>query len=432
MVNDAKFSLVASVIRDPAVFYLEKHRRIWSVMIDLAEAGSAIDRVTIANALLNKGWLESVDGATYIVSLDDGIPVVSSVDSYVRILIEKWRLRNYVAILDQGIKQASSGEYDADAVSQFVQGKLADEGGYGSSKIESLASYIENYPGGINRLLDPQKRERGIPTGFSILDEWTDGMHESEIFLIGARPAAGKTALLCNVAKSLAKRGEWVAFFSLEMSKQQLIDRMMCEEANMSVIRFRRGELSSEDRASLRRALTVIEALPIAFDDSTPMTVPDMRVKLNTFQRERPIGLIVVDYVQLIKGKQKRYGTENDKFTEIAEDLQVMAKATKIPLLLASQLNRESEKATGDNRPRLAQCRGSGAWEQVANVGACLYREFTKKRERDDLRDVAELIVEKNRTGRGGTIKLKYTDWLMRFEDWQGVATNESTNQTAS
>ena len=419
--DGSKYANVVGAIK-PEMFVMDKHKRIWERMADLAERGEVIDRVTVANELDRKGQLALVDGLSYIVSLDDGMPEIASLDAYVRIVIEKYRLRQAIYAAEKIKNQALSGEFSADEVSLGGQAMLADEtGGYGQSQIESVREYIESYPGGVNVLLDPSKQDAGIPTGFRDFDEITGGFHATEIFLVGARPSHGKTAFSCNVAKTVARSGKTVAFFSCELSKQMLFHRIVCEEAYVSYFRFRKGDLNDEDRRRVRLATTEIMDLPLYLDDTSGLRIADIRVKLNRIIRNRPVDLLVIDYAQLIRApKGARYNNDNDKFTLIGEEIKSLTKDTRIPLLLLSQLNRDSEKAKGEDKPKLSQCRGSGVWEEISFVGACLYREWLRRREREELRDQAELMIEKNRSGPAQTVKLSFTQWLMRFSNYEG------------
>ena len=412
-------SVVGAVTRE--TFAIEKHRRIWDRMTDLAERGESIDRVTLANELITRGQLESVDGLGYLVSLDDGMPEISNLDSYVRIVVEKYRLRKAFYAAEKIKQQILSGEYTADQVSLGGQSLLAEStGGYGGSQIERARSFVESYPGGLNVFLDPSKADKGISTGFASLDDITDGFHAGEIFLIGARPGSGKTAIGSNIARTVAATGKPVAIFTMELDKKMFLQRMICEMAFVSFSRFRKGDLAEDDRRRIRLATEQVMEMPLYVDDTSSLTVAEMRVKTNRIQdqSDKPIELVVADYAQLFKPpKGMRFGTENDKFTAIGEGVKGYCKETRIPMLLLSQLNRESERDKGNNKPRLAQARGAGIWEEISFVGACLFREWINKRERDDLREVAELLVEKNRSGPASTVKLRFQPWLMRFSE---------------
>lgn len=423
LLDGSRFASVAGAITEDK-FALQKHRCIWARISDLAERGENIDRVTLADELMRRGELESVDGLTYLTSLDDGLPRIPNLDSYVRIIIEKHRLRRAIFAAQRTMTQALSGEFTADQVCLDGQAMLAEEtGGYGGSNIESAADFVGSYPGGINLFLDPSHANPGISTGFRELDDITSGgFHRGEVFLIGARPGAGKSAVGSCIAKHVARNGTGVVIYSLELSKEMYLHRMITEEAGIGYSRFRRGDINDEERSRLRAATGLIMDLPIYIDDTSCITVAEARVKLNAILRHHTVGLAVMDYAQLIKPpKGQRFGTENDKFYAVGEGIKAFSKDTGVPTLLLSQLNRMSETAKGDDRPKLSHCRGAGVWEEIAYYGACIYREFQKKPERDDLREVAKLLCGKNRSGPEIDIILRFIAWLMRFSDREGV-----------
>ncbi len=419
LLDGSRFASVFGAI-DEDKFALEKHRRIFRRMADLSERGESIDRVTVANELLRREELESVDGLSYLVSLDDGLPQISNLDSYIRIIVEKWRLRRIAQSAQHTLNRALLAEDPADLIGLDGQASLSDTtGGYGGSNIESAAEFVSSYPGGINRFLDPSHANPGISTGLTELDEITSGgFHAGEIFLIGARPGAGKSAIGSCIAKHVARNGTGVVIYSLELSKSMYLHRLVCEEAGIGYSRFRRGDINDEERARLRSATGLIMDLPIYIDDTCGITVADARVKLNAILRHHTVGLAILDYAQLFKPpKGQRFGTENDKFYSIGEGIKAFSKDTGVPTLLLSQLNRMSEASKGDDRPKLSQCRGAGVWEEIAYYGACIYREFQKKPEREDLREVAKLLCGKNRSGPETDITLRFVAWLMRFSN---------------
>ncbi len=396
-------------------FSLQDLRSIFTAMGALQAQGITIDRLTIFDELQRQSTPLSL---TYLASLDEGLPATPNIGAYVNIVKEKSRLRKLI----RHSRELYTAAVSPDALSSEViakgQANLLEVGNTLDERGQMLSDYVAGFPGGPNIMLDPAKWEKGIPTGFTILDEWTDGFHESEIFLIGARPGVGKSSIGLNIARFLAANQNLVAFFSMEMSKQICLNRLICERAGVSFQRFRRGTLQDEERRWLLPAMGYVSELPIFIDESSGLTVADISMRLQSIAKDKPVALCVIDYVQLLRApKGKRYSTENEKFEEIANDLQRMSKQSKIPLLLLSQLTRESEKATGDKRPTLSQCRGSGGWEQIANVGITLFREEMSRKGRPDLRGKCECIVAKNRSGPTGTIMLRYAAQMMQFSD---------------
>lgn len=430
LIDDSKFASVTGAITED-VFLLQNHKTIWKRMSEMAGRSEKIDYSTLANELLRFGELELAGGLTALVAMTDGLPNIQNLNSYVAIVVEKWRLRKALYVAQKIQTQVISGEYTADEISLNGQAYLADDvGGYGSSQIESARDFVTTFPGGVNLFLDPSRANPGLSTGFRDIDEVCDGFHAGEIFVVGARPASGKTALGCNIAKSVARAGLGVAFFSMELSKTMLLHRLICEEAYVSYSRFRRGGLDDDDRRRVREATQTVMDMPLYIDDTAGLRIADMRVKINRITRTQPIALIVADYAQLIKApKGQRFNTENDKFTAIGEEIKTLTKSTNIPMLLLSQLNRDSEKDKGDNRPKLSQCRGAGIWEEIAFLGACLYREYFRKRERADLEDKADFLVEKNRSGPVRSVPLRFQSWLMRFSGDETRSTSTADTQ---
>lgn len=417
LLDDSFYPQVAAALRSED-FLLDRNRRIFQRMGDLNARGVRIDRMVLANELSRYKELES-DGLSYLVSLDDGMPERPNLAGYIQIVKEKSRLRQIVFAAQRTRDQALAGEANSTDIlvgAQSTFNTILD--GDGQSRVETPREFIQNYPGGVDTLLTPSKWKPGIPIGFKQLDAWTAGLHECEILLIGARPGTGKTALIAGILKNLAFAGTASLFFSLEMSKEMIIQRMFCQEAGVSVDRFRAGECLDDELMRIREATARVAELPIYIDDSASQTVASMRGKLQALKQERPLGLWAVDYGQLIRPNPKiRHSTENEMFTHIAHELQETAKQTGVPLVLLSQLNRESTKRGADQRPRLSDCRGAGAWEEIANVGALIYRESLVRKDRTDLLNKAELIVDKNRSGPSGNIPLEFIGYLMRFQD---------------
>ncbi len=398
-------------------FSLEASKRIFAAMGEMQLRGEWIDRVTLAAALTRRSQLESVGGLTYLITLDEGLPQVSNLAGYVNLVREKARLRKLIYHGRALQNAAMLPDAESSEILAGGQTALSQIGDTLDSRGQMIGEYIAEFPGGPNVMLDPAKWAKGIPTGFSVLDDWTDGFHQSEIFLIGARPGVGKSSIGLNIARSLASQGALSVFFSLEMSKQICLNRLICERAELSFQRFRRGALTEDERKLLLPASAWVGTLPIWFDDSSGLTTDEIGMRLQSVANKQPVALCVIDFVQLLRGKKgKRYSTENERYEDIANDLQNMTKRNGIPLLLLSQLNRESTKSA-DKRPALTQSRGSGVWEQVASVGGVLFRESMLRSKRPELSNTAELILEKNRGGPSGTINLRYNGPWMSFVD---------------
>ncbi len=417
LLDPDKFPLAAQIVTADD-FSLESHRRIFLAMTEMQMRGEQIDRITLANELTRRSHLDSIGGMTYLVYLDEGLPQLSNIAGYLAIVREKARLRKII----WHSRSLYSDAMLPDAISSEVlasgQASLAQIGDTLDTRGQMIGDYIAEYPGGPNVMLDPSKWQKGVPTGFSVLDDWTDGFHQSEIFLIGARPGVGKSSIGLNIVRYLASQGLLSVFFSLEMSKRICLNRLICERAELSFQRFRRGTLTDDERKELGPAAMWVSGLPIFIDDSSGLTTADIGMRLQSVANKQPVALCVIDFVQLLRGqKGKRYSTENDRYEDIALDLQNLCKRTGIPQLWLSQLTRESEKGGADKRPQLSQCRGSGAWEQAASCGFVLYREEMFRKNRPELTGVTEAIIGKNRSGPVGTVMLKYVGFMMHFQD---------------
>lgn len=399
-------------------FVLDKHRTIWRRMLDLHGRGEVIDRVTLANELMRFNELERVDGLTYLVSLDDGLPRIPNLDSYSGIIREKAQLRQIITLSQQTMNRALlAEEYAADILSSAEEGLLRISDGTRSTGIQSVSRIMDDYPGGIAALLSPGSAESGLQTGFSKLDEMTNGLKEGELIIIGARPSMGKTALALNMAAFASmhrqKRG---AFFSLEMSKESLIQRLLTSEARVDQQRFVRGYLSQDDRLRLIRAAELLKASPLHIDDSAICTIPEIHSKLRKLQAEEGLDYAIVDYLQLLTGRGNA-STRNEDVSEQSRGLKLLAKELKIPIIALSQLSRACETRPGDHRPRLSDLRDSGSLEQDADLVGFVYREEVYKQDREDLRGLAELILAKQRNGPIGVVKLVFINQITRFEN---------------
>ncbi len=400
-------------------FYDPRHQIVWQCMSDLAARGERIDTGTMSDQMARFDG-QFKEPMSFLLDLTNGLPDLPNITGWVNIIIAKHLLRQTIAAANKALIQAESQEYTAEEISRNCQAMMADmvDSLGGAGQLETVSGFIENYPGGINTLLDPTREDPGVPTGLRDLDENTDGFHAGEIFLIAARPSHGKTALASGIAKNLAIAGRRVAIFSMELSKKMFLQRMICEHAYVPFLYFRRGSLDEPSRHRVRSTTGEIMELPLHIDDTSGLRVADIRVRLNRLLRSQRVDLMVIDYAQLLKPpKGVRFVNDNEKFTIIGEELKTLAKQTGIPILLLSQLNRDSEKDKGRNPPQLSQARGAGVWEEIAFVGACLYRQWLRDRQRTELRDRVELLVEKNRSGPATSIILRFVPQLMRFEN---------------
>ena len=417
LMDDSQFVQVAGSLEGED-FSLEKHRRIFQRMADLSERGERIDRVTVANELLRYNELESCDGLSYLVSLDDGLPRIFNLDSYVRIVKDKSILRRIIFTSQHLMNRCLVGEEDPEQILAGAEESLLK---LGDSRMKtglaSPAQVIEEYQGGLNAFLDPSKRIKGISTGYTKLDEMTGGLHAGELIILAARPSMGKTALALNIAQHVATRlNETVAVFSLEMSKESLLTRMLCATARVDSQRFRAGYLNQDERRKLQAAAAQLVEAPLFIDDTAGASLMEMHAGLRRLQQQRKLGLVVVDYLQLMSGRG-RFENRNQEISTISRGMKLLAKELNVPMLVLSQLSRAPETRQGDHRPQLSDLRESGSIEQDADLVAFIFREEVYKRDREDLHGLAELLVAKQRNGPIGKIDLVFLHHLTKFEN---------------
>ena len=403
---------------EPGDFSVEKHRRIFSRMAELQARGERIDRVTVANELLRYHELESCDGLSYLVSLDDGLPQILNLDAYIRIVKQKAVLRRIIFASQHLMNRCLIGEESLPEILAGAEETLLQ---LGESQVHnglvSPRQVIEEYPGGLNAFLDPSKRVKGLGTGFTRFDEKTSGLHAGDLCILAARPSMGKTALALNIAYHVATRlRAAVAIFSLEMSKESLLTRMLCAAARVDSQRFRAGFLSAEERRKLQAAASTLVEAPLFIDDTAGIHLMDIHAKLRRLRSEQDLGVVIVDYLQLMTGRG-RFENRNQEISTLSRGLKLLAKELHVPLLVLSQLNRAPETRPGDHRPQLSDLRESGSIEQDADLVAFIFREEVYRPNDESLRGAAELIIAKQRNGPVGTLELVFLHGFTKFEN---------------
>ncbi|MCC6391731.1 MAG: replicative DNA helicase [Bryobacterales bacterium] len=426
LVDDETFLQVAGIL-EPEDFSLEKHRRIFLRMIDLHDRGERLDRVTLANELMKHGQLESVDGLPYLISLDDGIPQISNLESYVRIVKNKALLRRIILQSQRTIDQCLAGNEDPENILARAGDELMKLGenrqGAGLSTPREI---IEGYDGGLNAFLDPSKRIQGISTGFLKYDEKTGGMRPGELIIIAARPAMGKTALVLNIAHHVATKAQKpVALFSLEMSKESLLTRLLCAAARVDSQKFRAGFLNQSERRQLQMAAAELVEAPLFIDDMASTNIMDIHAKVKRLKAEHGLGLVVVDYLQLMSSRG-RFDSRVQEVSSYSRGLKLMSKELEVPVIALSQLSRAPDTRQGDHRPQLSDLRESGSIEQDADVVNFIFREEVYKPDRTDLKGLAELIIAKQRSGPTGKVNLVFLHSLTKFENRIGDVDDEA------
>jgi len=414
---ESKALLDVVEILAPADFYRTSHQKIFAAMTDLFNRNEPIDAVTVANHLKESGQLEQVGGAAYLARLLDVPPAVDA-PHYAGIIHDKAVLRRLIEKSNAIAKRCFLEQGNADDIVDFAEASIFEV--TDKKARQSFYPLSKLIDGNIDFLEEKQKNKSlvtGVPTGFTQLDNLTSGLQNSDLIILAGRPSMGKTALALNIARNAAVDGGVpVAIFSLEMSKEQLSLRMLCAEARIDSSRLRSGFFSMEDWERVTEAAGVLSAAPIFIDDSASLSAMDVRAKARRLKMEKNIGLIIIDYLQLMQG---RAGAERRdlEISEISRGMKALAKEISLPVIALSQLNRMLEQRT-DRRPRLSDLRESGALEQDADVVAFIYRdEVYNKEETNPRKGIAEVILAKQRNGPTGDALLTFLAAYTRFEN---------------
>jgi replicative DNA helicase len=404
----------------PEDFLLDSHRRIYSRMIDLSEASHSIDLITLCEELSRKSELETIGGAAYVSGLLDGVPDRPSIENYIKIVRDKSLLRSLIHTATAAIARASEQGDAAEEILNDTEAQIFQLSekriGRGFMGVQEI---IRESFGSVDAFLQRGSRITGLETHYVDLDEKTSGFQKSDLIIIAARPSMGKTSFAMNVAENVAiEDRKTVAVFSLEMSKEALLQRMLCSVARVDAHKFRTGSLWQDDMRKITRAIEQLAEAPIFIDDTPGITISEMRAKARRLlQSKGSLDLIVVDYLQLMSGGGKRYENRTQEVSAISRGLKALAKELAVPVMALSQLSRAPEsRGAGDHRPQLADLRESGSIEQDADVVAFIFREEVYKPDDPELDGVAELIIRKQRNGPTGTVKLAFLKSSTRFE----------------
>jgi replicative DNA helicase len=383
------------------------------------ESGAAIDLVTLKDRLEQSKRLESCGGPAYLASLLDGVARSVNVEHYARIVREKSILRSLIqaahGILESAVQADRSSEHLLDEAERAIFRVAEDRLQSGFIALKEVA---EQNLKTIEELTERRELITGVPTDFKELDEMTAGLQPSELIILAARPSMGKTALALNIAQhSTLRHGKSVGMFSLEMSHQQLFFRLLCSEARVDAHRLRTGRIGKEEWQRIIKAFGILSEAPMYIDDTPGIGIMEMRAKARRLSLEKGLDLLMIDYLQLMRGRGVRYDSRQQEISDISRSLKELAKELNIPVLALSQLSRAPEQRGGDHRPQLSDLRESGAIEQDADVVAFLFREELYKRDDPELRGTAELIIAKQRNGPIGTVKLHFIREFTRFEN---------------
>lgn len=425
--NEAIYRAVEIIVADD--FYRESHRKIFKAMLELLDRGEAIDLVTVSEMLTRKNTLEDAGGASYLSSLASQIPTAANVAYHARIVREKAVLRALIRSAGEIAGKVYEESLDADDLLDFAERTVFEISDRRiKTEFTSLKDAVKDSFTTIERLYEKKETITGVPSGFTELDENTSGFQASDLIIVGGRPSMGKTAFALNIAQHAGIEEKLpVAIFSLEMSKRQLALRMLCSEAMVDSNAVRKGMIRKQDWHKLTDAAGKLTQASIFIDDSSALTALEMRAKARRLKKEHDLGLVIVDYLQLMRGKGS-FERREQEISDISRSLKALAKELDIPVIALSQLNREVEK-TADKRPSLANLRESGAIEQDADVILFLHREEMYDRDNPDKKGKAEVIIAKQRNGPTGTVKLTYLSRSTRFQNFvEGYAYEEEVS----
>lgn len=411
---------------DDACFYRDAHRKIYSSIINLYSKNKAIDLVTLIEELKKSGHLEDVGGPSYITSLVNAVPTSANIAHYAKIVKEKAILRHLITIATQIVQESYEPESNVDELLDRAEGLIFD---IASNKVETKVVHIKDIIKDsiekIDALYQRKGSVTGIATGFYEFDEKTAGLQDSDLIVIAGRPSMGKSALASCMAEFVGIIQKIpLAFFSLEMSKEQLTQRMLCSHAKINAHKVRTGFLSQMDWPRLTTAASKLSEAPILIDDTPALSVLELRAKARRLKAQYGIRLIIVDYLQLMRGPLNSENRQQE-ISEISRSLKALARELNLPVIAISQLSRAVEQRS-DHRPQLSDLRESGAIEQDADVVALLLREEYYN-ETDENKGVAEVNIAKQRNGPVGTLRLAFISEYARFENL-----SEDKGQTGS
>lgn len=431
---EAEQSVLGSILREPRCiedvlqyvnaesFYLPQHRHIFSVMMTMfTESNGAIDPVLVADTLAKDGLYDLAGGREYLLQLNQVVPSTANVEKYAQIVREQAYLRSLIEISQEIIEDATSGTSDAQVLLDSAEQKIYDirQGKISNGPAKISEVIVNGVYDKLEKLNGEHKDDfKGIPTGFGVLDKYITGLNKSDFILIGARPAMGKTSFALNLATNvsmIAKKK--TVFFSLEMTKEQLAERLLASQAGVTSQKFRTGELTDDEWVRVGNAASAFSDVELYLDDTSSITVPEIKSRV---RRMKNVECIIIDYLGLVQSATHKENRVQE-VSEITRNLKMMAKDLNIPVICCAQLSRGTEGRGKSHKPQLSDLRESGSIEQDADIVMFLYREVYYKSEvdtekQDDIdENRTELIVAKNRHGQTGTIELSFDSEFTRF-----------------
>ncbi|HSF33226.1 MAG TPA: replicative DNA helicase [Candidatus Tectomicrobia bacterium] len=415
--NDAL--LKALEVLKPAHFYRDAHRKIFEAILDLFERSEPIDLLTASESLRKRNQLDEIGGSTYLATLLEAVPTAANIRYHARIVREKAILRSLINVSTEVIAECYEHTEDVEDLLDRAERMIFEISEQRvNAAFVNLKELLKDSIRYTEQLYERHGLVTGLPSGFRDFDQITAGLQPSDLIIIAARPGMGKTSYALNIARNVAQRfheaQQAVAVFSLEMSKEQLALRMLCAEAEIDSNNLRRGFIEKREWGRLVNAANDLSDLPIYIDDSPGISVLDIRAKARRLQAEHGLGLVIIDYLQLLRGRG-RMENRQQEISEISRSLKALAKELKVPLMALSQLSRAVEQR-GDRIPQLADLRESGAIEQDADLIVFIYRDEVYNKETKD-QGIAKIIVGKQRNGPTGEIALQFSKEYARFKD---------------
>lgn len=418
MLTDKDAIISAIEVLKEEDFYREDNKTIYSAILNLYNRAEPVDIITLKAELSSLGKLEAVGGLEYLAELPDKVPTTANVDKYIKIVEEKSLLRSLLKTANEIIKLGYDETQEVDVLMDQAEKKIFDciqtrnQKGYASIKDILVDTFTE-----LEQLYNQKQHITGVPTGFADLDYKTAGLHNSDLILVAARPAMGKSAFALNIASYAATRGNVpVAIFSLEMAKEQMVNRILCSEAMVDSNKVRTGKIDDDDWAKLAEASGTLSESKIFIDDTPGISIMEIRAKCRKLKLEQNIGMVVIDYLQLVQGSGKRGSSREQEIAEISRSLKILAKEINVPVIALSQLSRAPEQRP-DHRPMLSDLRESGSIEQDADIVMFLYRDDYYN-EDSEKKNIAEVILAKHRAGSTGTVELL---WLGNYTKFANI-----------
>ena len=416
MLTDKDAVMAAMEVLREEDFYRDDNKAIFDAMMSLYSRSEPIDIITVKSELISNGKFEQVGGLEYLVMLPEKVPTTTNVDKYIKIVDEKSLLRNLIKTANDIIAVGYDQTEDVEDIMNVAEKKIFDvmqrksQKGYNSIKDVLVGTFAE-----LEKLYNQKGALSGIPTGFSDLDYKTSGLHNSDLIIVAARPAMGKSAFAINIATNVAVQSNVpVIVFNLEMSKEQVANRIICSEAMVDSNKIRTGKIEDEDWIKLANASGKLAEAPIYIDDTPGISIMEIRAKCRKMKLEKNIGLVVIDYLQLVQASSKKNSSREQEISEISRSLKILAKELDVPVIALSQLSRAAEQRKDDHRPMLSDLRESGAIEQDADIVMFLYRDDYYN-ENSEKKNIAEVILAKHRGGSTGTVELAWLGNYTKF-----------------